>query len=88
MLTDDYTISVRPLEGGQLITAGGEPVIQDHQPVWGYYPTSQWASGEIVRDVYALSVPEEAKPDAVQVVIYRATETGFENLGDAVVAIE
>jgi hypothetical protein len=81
-LAEDYTISVRPLVKGQLIMAHGEAVIQDHQPVWGFYPTSQWQPGVIVRDVYALSLPMGVTPEAVQVVIYRATSKGFENLAE------
>lgn len=79
-LKHNYTISVRPLVDGQLIEVGGQPLIQDHQPVWGLYPTGRWQPGEIVRDVYALSLPPGVGPDEVQIVIYRATETGFENL--------
>ena len=81
-LSDDYTISVRPLVGGQLITVAGENLIQDHQPVWGLYPTSLWGVGELVRDVYALSLPPETTPDAVQIVVYKPGEAGFENLGE------
>ncbi len=81
-LTEDYTISVRPLAGGQLITVDGEAVIQDHQPVWGVYPTRRWEPGEIVRDAYALSLPSEVTPEAVQVIVYKTTETGFENLAE------
>jgi hypothetical protein len=77
-LTIDYTISVRPLIHGQLITVDGENLIQDHQPVWGVYPTSKWQPGEVVRDVYALSLP--VAPEQVQIVVYKVTEFGFENL--------
>jgi len=73
---------VRPLVGGQLITVAGENLIQDHQPVWGLYPTSLWGVGELVRDVYALSLPPETTPDAVQIVVYKPGEAGFENLGE------
>jgi hypothetical protein len=79
-LNHNYTISVRPLVDGQPIEVGGQPLLQDHQPVWGVYPTGRWQPGEIVRDIYALSLPPEVGPDEVQIVIYRATETGFENL--------
>jgi hypothetical protein len=84
-LAEDYTISVRPLVGGQLIIVDGEAMIQDHQPVWGIYPTSRWTPTEIVCDVYALSVPEEATPEAVQIIVYQATDTGFEDLAEATV---
>ena len=86
-LTEDYTISVRPLVEGQLITVAGEALIQDHPPVWGAYPTQVWTPGEIVRDVYALTLPPEMMPDAIQIVVYQATATGFENLGSQTITI-
>jgi len=86
-LDADYTMSVRPLVNGQLIMRGGEAMIQDHQPVWGVYPTGRWATGALVRDVFALSLPEGVTPDAFQIVVYRATESGFENLADYTVAV-
>ncbi len=86
-LNNDYTMSVRPLWAGQMISVEGEPVIQDHQPVWGFYPTSRWRPAELVRDVYALSLPFPITPDAVQVVVYKTTATGFENLAEATIQI-
>lgn len=83
----DYTVSVRPLQNGQSILAGGEAVIQDHQPVWGFYPTSRWPPGEMVRDVYALSLPAGHSPDAVQVVVYQATEAGLKNLAEQIIEL-
>jgi hypothetical protein len=79
-LTEDYTISVRPLVQGQVILNEGEALIQDHQPVWGVYPTSHWRPGEVVRDVYALGLPEDQEPEAVQVVVYRTNGAEFENI--------
>jgi hypothetical protein len=80
----DYTVSVRPLRQGELILdQDGGPLIQDHQPVWGTYPTGRWSPGEVVRDDYVLPLPDQAIPDGVQIVVYRAIEDGFENLGEA-----
>lgn len=81
-LSEDYTVSVRPLVGGQLITVNGTALIQDHQPVWNVYPTSRWRPGEIVRDVYALTLPEGISPEAVQIVVYKTIGTGFENVAE------
>jgi len=78
----DYTVSVRPLARGQLLQQGDSAAIQDHQPVWGVYPTSRWRPGEVVRDVYALELPAGATPDAVQVVVYHAAGAGFKNLAE------
>ena len=87
-LNANYTISVRPLAGGQLITENGTPLIQDHQPVWGFYPTNRWVPGELVRDVYALTLPEGIRPDAAQIIIYQTTETGFENLAETTIVLK
>ena len=82
-MSSDYTMSVRPLRDGALVLdENGEPIIQDHQPVWNSYPTSRWLPGEIVRDDYVLSLPDSLVPDTAQIVVYRSTETGFENLGE------
>jgi hypothetical protein len=81
----DYTISLRLLIAGQPLMQGNEPVMQDHQPVWGLYPTSRWRQGEIVKDMYVLSLPKGITPEAFQVVVYRTTENGFENLGEQTV---
>ncbi|RME69829.1 MAG: DUF2723 domain-containing protein [Chloroflexi bacterium] len=85
-LTATYTISVRPLVNGQPVQVNGEPLIQDHQPVWGLYPTDRWPAGEIVRDVYALSLPAGIKPTSFQVVVYTADASGFHNVGVVEVA--
>ena len=62
----------------------GQPLIQDHQPVWNSYPTSRWSPGEVIRDDYALYLPPgEAPPDEAQIVVYRYTASGIENLGEA-----
>jgi hypothetical protein len=84
----DYTVSVRPLRAGSLIPGGdGQPIIQDHQPVWNAYPTSRWSPGEIVRDDYGLDLPGQAVPDGAQIVVYRITAEGFENLGEANISL-
>jgi hypothetical protein len=35
--------------------------------------------------VYTLSLPEGIIPEAFQVVVYRTTENGFENLGEQII---
>ncbi len=39
-------------------------------PVYGWYPTSRWSAGEIVREHYLIQVPEKASPQAVRVALY------------------
>ena len=49
-------------------------------PVDGWYPTSHWAKGEVVRDVYSLTFPSGSKPGAVRVSMYQVLADGhFQN---------
>jgi hypothetical protein len=65
-----------------LLFHDGELVQEDHaHPVWGFYPTSHWVKGEVVRDDYLVVVPPELDYDGAAVVVYRVTEDGFEDLG-------
>jgi hypothetical protein len=92
-LRDDYTISVRPQRGGgPLRDVDGQPLIQDHQPVWNAFPTSRWLPGEVVRDDYVFTLPSATSPDGVHLVVYRAgaDEHGaprFETEGEIVVRL-
>ena len=86
-LEEDYTISVRPLANGQLISVAGEDIIQDHKPVWGLYPTPRWRPGEIVRDAYALNLPPDIQPEAMHIIVYKITDAGFANLADQIVKL-
>jgi hypothetical protein len=45
-------------------------------PVAGWYPTSQWQAGEIVRDCYVIDVPAGSAPVAVRVALYRVGDSG------------
>jgi hypothetical protein len=78
----DYAVSVRPTDGGEPLYVEGRLVQEDHaQPVWGFYPMSRWVAGEVVRDDYLVAVPSGLLYDGVRVVVYQATEDGFEDLG-------
>jgi hypothetical protein len=41
-------------------------------PVNGWYPTSRWRPGEIVRDRYLVTVPVDAAPASIRVGMYRS----------------
>ena len=83
----DYTVSVRPLSGGEPVLTGSEPLQQDHPPVWGFYPTTRWTPGEVVRDDYVLALPPAAHPDGAAIVVYRALpQRGYENLATLTLA--
>jgi len=53
----------------------------DHNhPVDGWYPTTRWQPGEIVRDSYLLPVPAGSSPAAIRIAMYRTDpEAGFVN---------
>jgi hypothetical protein len=80
-ITHDWSASVRPTRAGEFIYQNGQLVQSDHRhPVHGRYPTSRWSEGEVVRDDYALSLPEGVEADGVAVLVYRPLDAGFENL--------
>jgi len=45
-------------------------------PVEGWYPTSQWVEGQLVRDSYRLQAPLAPEPAAVRVTMYYVDEAG------------
>jgi hypothetical protein len=57
-MNEDYTVFVHLVEGetGRIITQ------QDNPPLAGWYPTSLWESGEVVRDPYRLTLPLDTPP--------------------------
>ena len=56
-LSTNYIIFV------QLIDPDGQLVAQnDSQPIYGYYPTSQWPPGEIIPDRITIELPENLSP--------------------------
>lgn len=74
---NDYSVAVHlvahdPPRSGDDLLAQSDSV----HPVMGWYPTSRWEVGEVVRDEYVLSVPSEASPVAVRVGMYRMDENG------------
>jgi hypothetical protein len=87
-IAENYTVSVRLWQGGQPIRRGEAALIQDHQPVWNTYPTSRWRPGEVIADAYTFTLPPAAQPDQLQIVVYRPTSDGFENLGEVRVEIK
>ena len=49
-------------------------------PVDGWYPTTHWRPGEMVRDSYLLVAPEGSSPTAIRIAMYRSDPTaGFVN---------
>ena len=63
-MKQNYTVFVH------LQAADGALVAQqDNQPVAGFYPTSRWVTGEIVRDPYRLTVPQDAPPGPYRLLV-------------------
>jgi hypothetical protein len=65
-INEDYTVFVHWLdEGGRILTQ------QDNQPRNSTYPTGLWDEGEIVEDLYHLTVPAGRPPVLLAVGMYR-----------------
>ena len=73
----DYSVAVHLVSA---VPPGGPDDIlaqaDSAHPVGGWYPTSRWSAGEIVRDVYQLEVPDGASPEAVRLSMYQVDEAG------------
>jgi hypothetical protein len=73
----DYSVAVHLVS--QDPPAGPQDIISQadrNHPVDGWYPSSLWTKGEIVRDHYLLTVPPGSNPRAVRVSMYQGLETG------------
>lgn len=80
-IAEDFSVAVHlvaqdpPLSEADLLDQA------DHvHPVEGFYPTSHWLQGEIVRDDYLITVPEGSQPAAIRVGMYQFDpQEGFKN---------
>jgi hypothetical protein len=76
----DYSVAVHlvahdPPRGPEDIVAQAD----SSHPVYGWYPTSRWSSGEIVRDDYRIALPEvvgDVQPRALRVALYYVNDAG------------
>jgi hypothetical protein len=73
----DYSIAVHlvaadPPGGPEDILAQADTA----HPVEGWYPTTQWIEGQVVRDVYRLTPPAGSHPVAVRVTAYTVNDAG------------
>ncbi|UCC62570.1 MAG: DUF2723 domain-containing protein [Anaerolineae bacterium] len=76
-LDKDYSVAVHLVARDP--PQGPEDILDQadlRHPVYGWYPTSRWHTGEIVRGHYQLEMPEDAQPQAIRVALYRRDETG------------
>jgi|GEM_PF-362658 len=63
-MDEDYTVFTHLLDESSKIWAQ-----QDNQPLGGWYPTSVWEEGEVVRDEYDLLVYDDAPPGRYQLEV-------------------
>jgi hypothetical protein len=67
-ISQDYSVAMHVLSDAadQVLIAQSDT----HHPLEGWYPTSLWHVGEIVRDDHLIEVPAEAQPRAARVSLY------------------
>ena len=83
--SQDYSVFVH-LSHHPAITTGDDILAQSDSaaPVYGFYPTTRWSAGEIVREDYTVPLPDERRPILLRVGLYtRTADGGFNNLGEA-----
>lgn len=74
---ENYRVAVHlvaqnpPRDGTDVLAQADSP-----HPVGGWYPTSLWNAGDLVRDDYLLTQPPDAFPVAIRVAMYQLSEDG------------
>jgi hypothetical protein len=79
----NYSVFVHLSDKEQITTPEDMIAQADSQnPVYGWYPTTKWNAGEIVREDYQLTAPPGKTPKLISVGMYtRDAAGGFHNLG-------
>ncbi|HKZ69004.1 MAG TPA: hypothetical protein VJ020_02930, partial [Anaerolineales bacterium] len=83
--SQDYSVFVH-LSDQPAISTGEDILAQSDSavPVYGFYPTTRWSAGEIVREDYTIPLPDSRRPALLRVGLYtRTADGGFNNLGEA-----
>ncbi len=85
----DYSVFVHLSDQDQIMAPEHIIAQADSQaPVYGWYPTTQWSAGEIVREDYRLVVPPGKTPRSLAVGMYTQDAAGaFHNLGVVNIAL-
>jgi hypothetical protein len=81
--SQNYSVFVH-LSDKDSINAPGDMIAQadSESPVYGWYPTTKWNAGEIVREDYALTVPPGKVLKLLSIGMYTRDAAGaFHNLG-------
>jgi hypothetical protein len=81
----DYSVFVRLSDKNEISAPGDITAQVDSQaPVYGWYPTSQWQTDEVVREDYGLTVPPGKSLRLLAIGLYTREASGaFYNLGVA-----
>jgi hypothetical protein len=80
--SQNYSVFVH-LSDKDAISAPGDMITQadSQNPVYGWYPTTKWGAGEIVREDYSLVVPPGKTPRLISIGMYTRDAAGaFHNL--------
>jgi hypothetical protein len=80
----DYSVFIHVSDKAQI--TGPDDIIANgdrRHPVYGFYPTSRWTPGEVVRDDYLVPVPPGRTPRLVSFGLYTQDprDGAFHNLG-------
>jgi hypothetical protein len=81
--SQNYSVFVH-LSDKSEITGPGDIIAQadSENPVYGWYPTTKWGAGEIVREDYRLIMPPGKTPRLLAIGLYTRDAVGaFHNLG-------
>lgn len=68
-IDEDYTVFVHVLKRPEEESSDRVMAQQDRQPFDGLFPTSRWQVGQVVKEVYELSIPEGVAPGERQVEV-------------------
>jgi len=80
-VAENYRVAVHlvaedpPRDGADVLAQADSP-----HPVDGWYPTTLWEAGDVVRDDYLLTPPPDKSPVAIRVAMYQINQDGsFKN---------
>jgi hypothetical protein len=79
----DYSVSVKATDRDTIASSDDIVAQADSSaPVYGWYPTSLWSPGEIVRDDYVIAAPPDRPARSIEVSLYTRDAAGnFQNFG-------
>jgi hypothetical protein len=48
---------------------GAVTILQDHKPIYGWYPTSKWQKGDILEEEYRITIPAATPPGEYKIYL-------------------